>query len=40
MLRIDDISYSIQGRPLSKGATATILKGHWVHPNHTTNPVS
>ncbi len=30
MLRIDDISYSIQGRPLFKGATATIPEGHKV----------
>ena len=28
MLRIDDISYSIQGRPLFAGATATIPEGH------------
>ena len=28
MLRIDDISYSIQGRPLFQGATATIPEGH------------
>ncbi|WP_207101883.1 ABC-F family ATP-binding cassette domain-containing protein [Paracoccus shandongensis] len=30
MLRIDDISYSIQGRPLFEGATATIPEGHKV----------
>ncbi|MBC9247193.1 ABC-F family ATP-binding cassette domain-containing protein [Paracoccus sp. 11-3] len=28
MLRIDDISYSIQGRPLFEGASATIPDGH------------
>ena len=30
MLRIDDISYSIQGRPLFAGASATIPEGHKV----------
>ena len=30
MLRIDDISYSIQGRPLFEGASATIPEGHKV----------
>ena len=30
MLRIDDISYSIQGRPLFQGASATIPEGHKV----------
>ncbi|MDB6182471.1 ABC-F family ATP-binding cassette domain-containing protein [Paracoccus fistulariae] len=30
MLRIDDISYSIQGRPLFEGASATIPDGHKV----------
>ncbi|TRW96814.1 ABC-F family ATP-binding cassette domain-containing protein [Paracoccus sp. M683] len=30
MLRIDDISYSIQGRPLFEHATATIPEGHKV----------
>ncbi|AUH64085.1 ABC-F family ATP-binding cassette domain-containing protein [Paracoccus zhejiangensis] len=30
MLRIDDISYSISGRPLFDGATATIPAGHKV----------
>nr|WP_111300840.1 ABC-F family ATP-binding cassette domain-containing protein [Paracoccus saliphilus] len=30
MLRIDDISYSIQGRPLFAGASATVPEGHKV----------
>ncbi|KAB2540783.1 glycosyl transferase family 1 [Salipiger aestuarii] len=30
MLRIDDISYSIEGRPLFEGASATIPAGHKV----------
>jgi len=30
MLRIDDISYSIQGRPLFTGASATVPEGHKV----------
>ena len=30
MLRIDDISYSIQGRPLLEGASASIPSGHKV----------
>ncbi|WP_295048491.1 ABC-F family ATP-binding cassette domain-containing protein [uncultured Paracoccus sp.] len=30
MLRIDDIAYSIQGRPLFEGASATIPEGHKV----------
>jgi len=30
MLRIDDITYSIQGRPLFSGASATIPSGHKV----------
>ncbi|WP_238366235.1 ABC-F family ATP-binding cassette domain-containing protein [Mesobacterium pallidum] len=30
MLRIDDISYSIEGRPLFEGASATIPTGHKV----------
>lgn len=30
MLRIDEISYSIQGRPLFEGASATIPEGHKV----------
>lgn len=42
MLRIDDISYSIQGRPLFEGATATIPAAHKVHlvrPNHASKPL-
>jgi len=30
MLRIDDITYSVEGRPLFEGATATIPEGHKV----------
>ena len=30
MLRIDDITYSVEGRPLFEGATATIPTGHKV----------
>ena len=30
MLRIDDITYSVEGRPLFQGATATIPEGHKV----------
>ncbi|MEE2861390.1 MAG: ABC-F family ATP-binding cassette domain-containing protein [Pseudomonadota bacterium] len=30
MLRIDDINYSVQGRPLLVGATATVPEGHKV----------
>ena len=30
MLRIDDITYSVDGRPLFEGATATIPEGHKV----------
>ncbi|WP_207101881.1 hypothetical protein [Paracoccus shandongensis] len=40
-LRIDDISYSIQDRPLFDGATAAIPEGHKVclaRPIRTTNP--
>ena len=30
MLRIDDISYAVEGRPLFEGASATIPEGHKV----------
>ena len=30
MLRIDDITYSVEGRPLFQGASATIPEGHKV----------
>ena len=30
MLRIDDITYSVEGRPLFEGASATIPEGHKV----------
>jgi ATP-binding cassette subfamily F protein 3 len=44
MLRIDDISYSIQGRPLFEGASATIPEGHKVGlvgpPTRTASPKS
>ena len=30
MLRIDDISYSVDGRPLIQGASAVIPTGHKV----------
>ena len=30
MLRIDDITYSVEGRPLFQGASATIPTGHKV----------
>ena len=30
MLRIDDITYAVEGRPLFEGASATIPEGHKV----------
>ena len=30
MLRIEDITYSVEGRPLFEGASATIPEGHKV----------
>ena len=35
MLRIDDISYSIAGRPLFEHASAAIPYGHFSTPNGT-----
>lgn len=42
MLRIDDISYSIQGRPLFEEASATLPEGHkagLLRPNRAGKPV-